>query len=128
MSLKVLLVENSRTARAVLSQLLEKQGYTVDTAATGSEAITSILQSDHDVVIMDLFLPQMNGYEAAKQVRLLDSPKSLIPIVAFTSSTSESDKQLCKDAGMNDYVIKSESNEALLAVLKTYEEKRTKTG
>lgn len=120
MSLKILLVENSRTARAILSQLLQHEGYLVETAATGSEAIQSILQSDPDLVIMDLFLPQMNGYEAAKQIRLLDNPKSQIPILAFTSSTNDSDKQLCKEAGMNDYVLKSDTNQELLDALKRY--------
>lgn len=120
MSLKILLVENSRTARAVLSQLLKNQGHEVDTAATGSEAITSILQSDYDLVIMDLFLPQMNGYEASKQIRSLNNAKAQIPIIAFTSSTNDSDRQLCEDAGMNEYVLKSETNEDLLKVLKKY--------
>lgn len=121
MSLKILLVENSRTARAVLSQLLKKEGYLVETAETGSQAIDSIKENSHDIVIMDLFLPQMNGYEAAKHIRALEPPKSEIPILAFTSSTNDSDKQLCKEAGMNEYVLKSDSNQELLEALKRYE-------
>lgn len=121
MSLKVLLVENSRTARAVLSQLLQNAGYLVETVATGSEAVESVQNSDPDIVIMDLFLPQMNGYEAAKRIRALEGPKAELPIIAFTSSTSDSDKQLCKEAGMNEYVMKSDSNQELLDTLKRYD-------
>lgn len=119
-SLKILLVENSRTARAVLMRMLESHGYLVDSVASGTEALNAILQSDYHLVIMDVFLPQMNGYEAAQHIRSSGSKKSNIPLIAFTSSTSDRDKKICLDAGMNEYVIKSDDNAELLAVLEKY--------
>lgn len=122
-SLKILLVENSRTARAILMRALESKGYQVDTVASGTEAIVAILESDYHLVIMDVFLPQMNGYEAAQHIRSIESNKSNIPIIAFTSSTSERDKKTCLDAGMNEYIIKSDDNSALFAVLEQYQKR-----
>ncbi|MGE3317697.1 MAG: response regulator [Candidatus Berkiella sp.] len=119
--LKILLVENSRTARAVLMRMLESHGYQVESVASGTEAISAILESDFDLVIMDVFLPQMNGYEAAQHIRGLESHKSNIPLVAFTSSVNERDKKICLDAGMNEYIIKSDDNKELLEILNKYQ-------
>jgi len=119
--LKILLVENSRTARAVLTRMLESHGYQVESVASGTEAISAILEFDFDLVIMDVFLPQMNGYEAAQHIRALESNKSNTPLIAFTSSVNERDKKICLDAGMNEYVIKSDDNKQLLEVLTKYQ-------
>jgi CheY-like chemotaxis protein len=122
-TLKILLVENSRTARALLTRFLENEGYTVEAVASGLEAIDAILRADYHLVIMDVFLPQMNGYEAAQHIRALDSYKSNTPMIAFSSSTSEKDKKICLDAGMNEYVIKTDTNEELISVLAKYKKK-----
>lgn len=116
-SFKILLVENSRTARAVLVKLLENEGYAVETVNTGAQAIEALDQRDYDLMIMDLFMPELNGYEAAQKIRSLDTPKAKIPIIGFSSSTNERDKKLCLDSGMNDFVEKSEKNDSLLFVL-----------
>jgi CheY-like chemotaxis protein len=121
--LKILLVENSRTARLLLTRLLQNEGYFVESVSSGVEAVEAILHSDYHLVIMDVFLPQMNGYEAAQHIRSLESDKSNIPLIAFTSSTDEKDKKTCLEAGMNEYVIKSDDNEALLSVLASYQNK-----
>ncbi len=119
--LKILLVENSRTARVLLTRLLQNEGYHVDSVSSGVEAVQAILQSNYHLVIMDVFLPQMNGYEAAQHIRALESDKSNIPLIAFTSSTDEKDKKTCIDAGMNEYVIKTDENDGLLKVLARYQ-------
>lgn len=118
--LKILLVENSRTARTILMRQLQNQGYAVDAVGSGVEAVEAILQSDYQLVIMDVFLPQMNGYEAAQQIRALESDKANIALIALTSSTNEKDKKTCLEAGMNEYVIKTEDNEELFAILDKY--------
>jgi CheY-like chemotaxis protein len=119
--LKILLVENSRTARLLLTRLLQHEGYFVESVSSGVEAVEAILHSDYHLVIMDIFLPQMNGYEAAQNIRSLESDKSNIHLIAFTSSTDEKDKKTCLEAGMNEYVIKSDDNESLLSVLAGYQ-------
>lgn len=119
--LQILLVENSRTARLLLTRLLQEQGYQVDCVSGGQEALEAILHSNYHIVIMDVFMPQMNGYEATAHIRSLESDKSNTPVIAFTSSTDEKDKKTCFDAGMNDYVIKSDDNDGLLKVLARYQ-------
>lgn len=119
---KILLVENSRTARAVLLRQLQNRNYDVDAVATGIEAIQAILQADYQLVIMDVFMPQMNGYEAAQNIRAMDSKKSNTIIIGFSSSTEEKDKEDCLAAGMNEYIIKSDDNEALFSQIAKYKQ------
>lgn len=121
--LKILLVENSKTARAILSRQLQNHSYLVDAVGSGLEAIEAILHSDYHLVIMDVFLPQMNGYEAAQHIRAIEGEKSNIPLIGFTSSTNERDKKTCLNAGMNEYIIKTEENNELFSVLEKYKAK-----
>lgn len=121
--LKILLVENSRTARLLLTRQLQEAGYHIDSVASGLEAVEAIEHSDFDLVIMDVFLPQMNGYEAAQKIRAFKSNKANIIIIAFTSSTSEKDKKTCLESGMNEYILKSDDNQDLLKALADYQSK-----
>lgn len=118
--LKILLVENSRTVRTILTRQLQSAGYEVEAVGSGVEALETILGSEYHVVIMDVFLPQMNGYEAAQRIRALEGNKGNIPLIALTSSTNEKDKKTCLEAGMNEYVIKTDENEELFSVLDKY--------
>jgi CheY-like chemotaxis protein len=121
MSLRILLVENSRTARSILTRHLQDRGYEVEAVGTGVEALETILHADFDLVIMDVFMPQMNGYEATQKIRQLEGNKANTIILAFTSSTSDRDKATCLEAGMNDYVIKSDNNDELFSVIAKYQ-------
>lgn len=123
LAMKILLVENSKTARSVIVRLLESEGYNIQTVSTGAEALNALDANEYDLLIMDVFMPELNGYEAAQRIRMMESKKANIPIIAFTSSTNERDKRICLDAGMNEYVIKSDTNEDLLTVLRKYHTK-----
>lgn len=125
---KILLAENSRTGRAVLMQQLQNHGYTVEVVSTGMEAFNAILHSDYNLVIMDVFMPQLNGYEAAAQIRALKGEKATIPLIALTSSTNERDKKICMDAGMDEFILKTSDNEELLGVLEKYRSIRLSLG
>ena len=67
-------------------------------------------------------MPEMNGYEATQKIRGIsnDSHKANMPIIAFTSSTSERDKRICLEAGMNEFIVKSDTNQELLETLQRY--------
>jgi CheY-like chemotaxis protein len=121
--LKLLFVDNSRTTRAAMSMVLTNQGFEVATAATGPEAIEKIKTESFDVALMDLYMPFMNGYEAAKIIRALPDACKDIPIIALTASNDPRDMDICKNAGMNDYVIKSEDHKDLFETLNRYKEK-----
>ena len=120
-SLNILLVENSRTVRAVLTNLLENNGHKVSGSPNGLDAINQLQSKAYDLIIMDVFMPQMNGYEAAKHIRALaDQNKAKTPLIALTSSQNERDKRACFEAGMNEYILKSQDQAELLAALKKY--------
>lgn len=122
--LKLLLVENSRTARAFMSVLLNQAGFEVATVASGHEATSYLVNNKVDVVIMDVFMPLMNGYEVTKLIRASKAPYALIPIIAYTASQQEQDKRLCLDSGMNAFINKSDQNVELIAWLKQFEQAR----
>jgi CheY-like chemotaxis protein len=120
--LKVLLVENSRTAMAVLTKQLLEHDYNVSGVTNGVSAIEEIKNNDYDLVIMDIFMPQMNGYEAVKHIRQINNEdKANITVIALTSSQSDRDKRTCFEAGMNEFVIKSTDQTELLEILKKYQ-------
>ena len=121
--LKILFVDNSRTTRTGMSMILAREGYEVIPIATGQEAIEKLQAESFDVVVTDLYMPFMNGHEAAKLIRALPDPCKDVPIIALTASDDPRDMEVCKNAGMNEFIIKSEDNKGLLDTLKTYTQK-----
>lgn len=120
---KILFVDNSRTTRATMQRIFEKQGFNVESAASGAEAIEKVQLGDYNLVVMDLFMPMMNGYEAAKKIRELpEEDKRSVPIVALTASSDEKDVDIAKDAGMDDFVVKSTDHKDLFEVLNKYKD------
>ncbi len=118
--LKILFIDNSRTTRTAMSMILSREGYDVTPIATGQEAIEKVQAEPFDVVVTDLYMPFMNGHEAAKIIRALPDPCKDIPIIALTASDDPRDIEICKNAGMNDFIIKSDDNKGLLDTLKKY--------
>lgn len=122
--LKILLVENSRTARAVMSTFLTQAGFDVVSIASGTEVESHISDKNTDVIVMDLFMPAMNGYEVTALIRGSGKPYAAIPIVAYTASQQEQDKIICLDAGMNAFINKSEDNAQLIQWLNDFDTSR----
>lgn len=104
-----------------MTKLLEAKGYQVTSVGNGLGAIEGAKSGQFNVIVMDLYMPQMNGYEAAKKIRALGGDASKVPMIALTASTDSKDKQICEDAGMNHFVLKSENNAELFEVLKQYD-------
>lgn len=124
--LKVLFIDNSRTTRTAMSMVLGREGYEVIPIATGQEAIEKLQTEPFDVVVTDLYMPFMNGHEAAKLIRALPDPCKDVPIIVLTASDDPRDMEICKNAGINDFIIKSDDNKGLLDVLKAYSQKLAK--
>ena len=123
--MKLLFVDNSRTIRTGMSMVLSQKGHTVHAVGTGQEAI-EILKTDasaFDLVIMDLYMPLMNGHEAAKIIRERPDACKTIPIIALTASQDPRDLEIAKNAGMNEFLIKSSDNQALFDILDRYNPK-----
>ncbi len=115
---RVLLVEDNAINQQVARELLTGLGLIVQITANGREAVEAVLtgQTAFDVVLMDLQMPEMDGYEATRRVRERFGPEQL-PIVALTAHALESEHQKCLAAGMNDHLPKPVDPEQLLAML-----------
>jgi PAS domain S-box-containing protein len=129
-SLKILLVEDNDVNQKVALRLIEKIGYQTDLASNGIEAIEAVKSIDYDIVLMDLLMPEMDGLEASKRIKELSKNKSRPKIIAMTSNSMLGDRELCMDAGMDDYINKpiriDELKTALNKWLTVVEEEREK--
>ena len=101
----VLLVEDNDMNQEVASELLTKAGFIVQVADNGQIALDKVQQTDYDIVLMDMQMPQMDGLTATKEIRKLPRFQNL-PIIAMTASAMQSDRDRCLAAGMQDHVAK----------------------
>ena len=104
--LRVLVVDDSPTGRAIVMRSLEQLGHTTQGAGTGTAAIDALQDADFDVVIMDMEMPEMGGIEATKRIRQLPSHVSRTPIIGLSAHAFSADRQACIDAGMNEHFTK----------------------
>ena len=108
--MKILLVEDNLVNREIASLILTEFGFVIDTAENGKEAVEKFSASkagDYDLILMDVQMPIMNGYEASKEIRKLKNPQlANIPIIAMTANAFSEDIQAAKDAGMNSHIAK----------------------
>ncbi len=117
---QILLVENSNTARLIIARDLTQNGYEVCSVATGKEAVDILHEQSFDLIVMDVFLPEMNGYEAAEKIRKISDNLVKKPIIAYTSSNNDFDRKRCLESGMNEYIIKSDNNQNLIDMIQKY--------
>ena len=106
MQWRVLLVEDNPVNQRVAKLTLEKLGHEVTVAGDGQQAIEAAAKSGYDVICMDLSMPVMDGIEATKQIRMLDSPSSRALIIAMTGHAFNENREACMDAGMDDFLTK----------------------
>jgi CheY-like chemotaxis protein len=105
-SFQVMLVEDNSVNQILCSVILKKLGHTVVVANHGQEAVDLFNKQHWDVILMDMQMPVMDGLEATRAIRTLELPGQHTSIVAMTANAMESDRQLCLDAGMDDYLSK----------------------
>ena len=98
---RVLLVEDILANQLVTATLLRREGHLVDIATNGAEALRAVGLQPYDLVFMDIFMPGMSGFDAARRIRAMPGPASLVPIVALTANVSPDDHAMCREAGMN---------------------------
>ncbi|MGG7645383.1 response regulator [Rhodovulum sp. YNF3179] len=117
---KILVVDDDPTNRLVVRLLMEKRGYEVLEAEGGQAALTIFDQEGADVVLMDLSMPGMDGFEATRRLRA-DSPAGArVPIIALTAHTTRDEQDRCFENGMNGFLPKpfdSKRAESLLSLL-----------
>ena len=119
---RILVAEDNPANREVALGILKKLGLRADAVTNGAEAISALESIDYDLVMMDMRMPVMDGIEAARRIRSLDSAvrDHHIPIVAMTANAMESDRRSCLAVGMNDFVVKPVSVAVLRDTLKKW--------
>jgi len=119
---RILLAEDNITNQEVAGGLLKKMGFRVDAVANGAEAVASLKTIPYDLVLMDVQMPEMDGFEATRRIR--DPQSSVrnhqVPIIAITANAMQGDRDKCLEAGMNGYVSKPISLQALAEELEKW--------
>lgn len=112
--IKVLLVEDNLLNQMLAKKVLNDWEWIVDTADNGSVAVEKVKQNDYDLILMDIQMPEMDGYEATRLIRRMsEDVKRGIPIVAMTAHALPGELEKCLSAGMNDYISKPFSKKVL---------------
>jgi signal transduction histidine kinase/ligand-binding sensor domain-containing protein/CheY-like chemotaxis protein len=115
--LSVLVAEDNPVNQLLTVRLLEKAGHQATVVETGTAAIDALGRSHFDVVLMDVQMPAMNGFEATRLIRAATGPRAGVPIIALTAHAMRGDRERCLDAGMNGYVTKPLRADELYAAL-----------
>jgi CheY-like chemotaxis protein/HPt (histidine-containing phosphotransfer) domain-containing protein len=103
---KLLLAEDNLINQKVAIKILNDAGYFADVVPDGKQAVDAVDEKDYNMVLMDIQMPEMDGFTATAEIRKLGGNKCTIPIVAITAHALIGDKERCLDAGMNDYITK----------------------
>jgi two-component system sensor histidine kinase/response regulator len=104
--IRILIAEDNVLNQRVARRMLEKRGFASDVVGTGRQAVEAVARGDYDVVLMDCQLPEMDGFAAAREIRLLCGRAGRIPIIAMTANALQGDRERCLAAGMSDYLAK----------------------
>jgi CheY-like chemotaxis protein len=110
---RILLVEDNEMNRDMLSRRLQRKGFEVEMAVDGKQGVEMALRGGYDLILMDMSLPEIDGWEATRRVREAPATKN-IPIIALTAHAMSGDREKAMAAGCNDYDTKPVELDRLL--------------
>ena len=113
----MLVAEDNPVNQRVAVRMLEKLGYVADIAVDGREAVRMARERSYVAILMDCHMPEVDGYEATRQIGQLLAPECRPPILAMTAAGTEGDRERCLAAGMDDYLRKPVEIPQLRAML-----------
>ena len=116
-SLRVLVAEDNVVNQKFIRALLKKIGCKCDLVANGLEVLTALDRQPYDMILMDCHMPELDGYEATRQIRQRAEASREIPVIALTANAMQGARETCLEAGMDDYVAKPVKPEELKAAL-----------
>lgn len=117
-NVKILVAEDESLNQLLISTILEKFGFETDIAGNGKIVLEKLRKNKYDIILMDLQMPEMNGFETTYHIRKSKNPA--IPIIALTANVTTTDVEKCRAAGMNDYVSKPINNKLLYNTIIKY--------
>lgn len=115
---RALVVDDNATNRKIIAAMLRRLGYRTDKACDGAQALNMIMSERFDIVLMDMHMPEMDGLEATRHIRSLTGLRARTRIIALTASVLEEDMRRCQEAGMDGFLSKPVSRQALAAALR----------
>jgi two-component system sensor histidine kinase/response regulator len=117
--LKILVAEDTPFNQKFITRLLDRWGHTAKIVGNGRKAVTAVSEDRYDLILMDVQMPEMDGFEATAKIRELEEKRGEhTPIIAMTAHAMKGDRERCLDAGMDDYVPKPISSKALLTAIR----------
>jgi PAS domain S-box-containing protein len=119
-SIHILLAEDDPVNRKLAATVLERAGFPVDAVDNGQKAIQTLKGKNYDLILMDVQMPEMNGFEATKAIRQMGKKGKHIPIVAMTAHAMQGDKERCLKAGMDDYISKPIEPQILIETIERW--------
>ncbi|MFO7444778.1 MAG: ATP-binding protein [Ignavibacteriaceae bacterium] len=114
---KILLAEDNIVNKKVALKILTESGYLADSAMNGYEAVKAVSNNNYDLILMDVQMPEMDGFMATQEIRKMNNEISNIPIIAITAHALAGDREKCIEAGMNDYISKPIIAEHMIKVI-----------
>ena len=121
----ILVVDDEELIRAVIKNYLDTEAYTYDEADNDEEAVKLVEENNYDLIIMDIMMPKMDGYEAVKKIKAINKN---IPVIMLSARKEEDDKLQGFDYGIDDYVTKPFSPKELMARIKAVTKRTDKEG
>ena len=116
---KILVVDDRRDNRLLLRELLSPLGFIISEAANGREALRVVSTTPPDLILLDLVMPMMDGFEAIRHIRQTPTP-AYLPIIAVSASVTGNARELCQTAGADDFLVKPVDLAELFSCLETY--------
>ena len=103
---RILVAEDDPASARVVEEQLKRMGFTVDIARNGVSAVREFRVTNYEAVIMDIQMPEMDGLEATRMIRLMETNGNRTPIIALTARAFDEDRRACFDAGMDAFISK----------------------
>ncbi len=115
--LRILIADDNATNRLVAAKMLKDFDVQTNMACDGAEAVTAASRFPYDVILMDMRMPEMDGLQATRAIRMRGGRLATVPIIAFTANAFGDDMQVCRNAGMNDFIVKPVRKTVLLQAI-----------